>query len=122
MEAIINTERISELQDEAIEYTKKVIGVDDFTEISSLKYSLLMEQEKRAYLNLDMMKREKKREAVIQELRDQIELNKHTNKVWSKGYHEFADLVDERDKEIENLKNQIESLAQQVGRLSKNNK
>jgi len=89
--AIINTERISELQDEAIEYTNKVIGVDDFTEISSLKYSLLMEQEKRAYLNLDMMKREKKREA------------------------------QHRD-EIERLKDQIESLAQQVGRLSKNNK
>jgi hypothetical protein len=89
--AIISTERLNELQDIAIEYTKKVIGVDDFTEISSLKYSLLMEQEKRAYLNLDMMKREKKREA------------------------------QHRD-EIERLKDQIESLAQQVGRLSKNNK
>lgn len=88
MEAIINTSRISELQDEAIEYTKKVIGVDDFTEISSLKYSLLMEQEKRAYLNLDMMKREKKREKQHQD-------------------------------EVNQLKDQIERLAQLVGKMSK---
>jgi len=80
--------KMLELQNKALEYTRRVIGINDFDEIYNLMLSLLNKEEDIAALNLDMMKREKKIEK-------------------------------DHEKEVEQLKEQIERLAQLVGKLSK---
>jgi len=80
--------KMLELQNKALEYTRRVIGINDFDEIYNLMLSLLNKEEDIAALNLDMMKREKKREKQHQE-------------------------------EVNQLKEQIERLAQLVGKMSK---
>jgi len=91
---IIDKEKEAKIRDEATAYANDVISTaphDNWMQIYTLKREVLSMTEGQSQINIDMMKREKKREKQHQE-------------------------------EIEKLKNQIESLAQQVGRLSKNNK
>jgi len=88
METIVNESRIIELQTEALEYTKRVIGRNDWDEIYNLKKELLMREENAACFNQVIMQREKKREKQHQD-------------------------------EVYQLKDQIERLAQLVGKMSK---
>jgi hypothetical protein len=90
---IIDKEKEAQIREQAKQYANSEISTDPHTNwmtIYTLKREVLSMTEGQSQINLDMMKREKKREKQHQE-------------------------------EIEKLKNQIESLAQQVGRLSKNN-
>lgn len=90
---IIDKEKEAQIKNQAAQYANEVISTEatlNWSVIYNLKREVLSMTEGQSQINLDMMKREKKREKQHQE-------------------------------EIEKLKNQIESLAQQVGRLSKNN-
>jgi len=88
---IIDKEKEAQIREEATQYANDVISgtlSDNWMQIYTLKREVLSMTEGQSQINLDMMKREKKREKQHQE-------------------------------EVDQLKEQIERLAQLVGKMSK---
>lgn len=88
---IIDKEKEAKIRDEATAYANDVISTaphDNWMQIYTLKREVLSMTEGQSQINMEMMKREKKREKQHQE-------------------------------EVDQLKEQIERLAQLVGKMSK---